>query len=124
MQKDTPQPTAATATASAQLLSPDVDSAHNFLMAREDEVKNLLCDVQKHTVRSDIPTGDSTALVAAISTGLGAIVVSWLAVTTGQPEAIVIGAAVSVTLIVIAIIMKIGLATFCRFGTGALKSGS
>jgi len=124
MQKDTPQPTAATATASAQLLSPDVDFAHNFLVDREKDIQNLLCDVQKHTVRSDIPVGDSTALVAAISSGLSAIVTSWLAVTTGQPEALVIGAAVSVTLIVTAIIMKIGLAAFCRFGTGALKSGS
>jgi len=121
MQKGTPQPTTSTTTASAQLLSPDVDLAHNFLHGCEDDIKNLLCDVKKHTARGDFPLNDATALATAISAGLGPLVVSWLAVQTGTTKAVVIAAAVSVTLIATAIIMKIGVAAFCRFGTGALN---
>lgn len=125
MQKDTPQPTAATATASAQLLSPDVDLAHKFLVDCEKDVQNLLCDTEKHTVRTDIPIGDATTLGTVIATGLSAILVPWLATQPGWGvPAAATAAAVTVAFIVAAIIMKIGVASFCRFGTAALKSGS
>ena len=117
MQKDVPQPTDACANASAQLLSPHIDIAHDFLTQCEKKVQELLCDKTK--VSADIISlgSDTTAVFTAIATGVSAILVPWLLTQPGWgvPGAAAT-AAVTVSALVAVIIMKIGIATFCRFG--------
>jgi len=127
MQKDVPQPTDVCANASAQLLSPQIDIAHEFLMQNEGPVRKLLCS-DTGTVNSDITAlgSDSTALFTAIATGVGAIIVPWLAAS--KPgivlPAALSTAAVTISALVTAIIMKIGVAEFCRLGVKSLDKGT
>lgn len=123
MQKDVPQPTDTCANASAQLLSPHIDMAHNFLKQCEKQVQELFCDQTKASADIIALGSDTTAIFTTIAAGVGAIMVPWL-VAQGMGPAAAATAAVTLSALVAVIIMKIGIVAYCRSGLGAVDKSA
>jgi hypothetical protein len=128
MQKDIPQPTDANVTAGAQLLGQEIvifnNLAIDFLTQFEQQVKGFFCE--KGQVRSDIAAieDDATVILTTIAGGVSATVVAFLLTQPGFGLlSAAIPAAATVSALVAAFIVKVGIVQFCRLGVAAITSG-
>ncbi len=122
MQKDAPQPTDEVFNARVQMLGEEIQNSHNlaidFLRQQGNEVKKLFC--KNGSVKSEWLEIEATGqtLLLTVAEAVGGLVVAWLIATQpniGIPASVVMAGA-TISALVAAIIVNVGIVAFCSFG--------